>query len=102
MHRLLKNDISHHEYALFTQALVNEWPQATAPAWAQREEGSQERDAQTRVRIDAFVKNDLVLRVLFTLLVKKKLTNRFQASGEKLKHYCEELYNTQRTLGGVP
>ena len=30
VHRLLKNDIPHHEYALFTQALANEWPQARA------------------------------------------------------------------------
>jgi hypothetical protein len=225
VHRLLKNNISHHEYALFTQALGNEWPQAITPAWAQREEGSQEydvgrinygyarlaplrqlvpeprvedfsipgvtvplfsyeqevhaplslvfevasdlptrlqwmqgakevqmlnhqlnrigtkhrcvidknspvmvtsgstraadsitlietdekktvctvctirqeREAHTRVRIDGFVKNELVPRILFTLLFKKKLTNRFRASGEKLKHYCEELYNSQRT-----
>lgn len=225
VHRLLKNNISHHEYALFTQALVNEWPQAITPAWARREEGSQEydvgrinygyvplvplrqlvpeprvedfsipgvtvqifsfeqevhaplnlvfgvaselptrlhwmhgakdvemlnhqvnrlgtkhrcivdknspvmftsgstraadtitftetdekktmcsvytfrqeREAQTRLRIDGFVKDDLVLRILFTLLFKKKLTNWFQVSGENLKHYCEELYNTQRT-----
>ena len=43
-HRLLKNDISHHEYALFTQALANEWPQASAPSWAEQEQGSQEYD----------------------------------------------------------
>jgi hypothetical protein len=223
VHRLLKNNISHHEYALFTQALVNEWPQAITPTWAQREEGSQEydvgrinygyvplgplrqlvpeprvedfsipgvtvpvfssehevnaplslvfevasdlptrlhwmlgakdvemlnhqlnrlgtkhrcvvdknspvmvtsgstraadtitltetdekkkmcsvytlrqeREGQTRVKIDGFIKNDLVLRILFTLLLKKKLTNWFQRSGENLKHYCEKLYNTQ-------
>ena len=225
VHRLLKNDISHHEYALFTQALAHEWPQAITPAWGQREEGSQEYDvgrinygyvslaplqqlvpeprvedysipgatvpvfsceqeiraplslvfevasdlptrlqwmqgaknvemlnhhlnllgtkhrcvvdknspvmvtsgstraadtitltetderktvctvctirqegeAHTRVRIDGFVKDDLVLRTLFALLFKRKLANRFQASGEKLKHYCEELYDRQRT-----
>ena len=44
VHRLLKNDIAHHEYALFTQALAHEWPQAITPAWGQREEGSQEYD----------------------------------------------------------
>ena len=57
----------------------------------------QEREAHTRLRIDGFVKNDLVPRILFTLLFKKKLTNRFQASGAKLKHYCENLYNARRT-----
>jgi len=225
VHRLLKNDIPHHEYALFTQTLVNEWPVAISPAWAEREESSQEYDVgrinysyvplvqlrqlvpeprvedfripgvtvqvfsfeqevhaplslvfetasdlparlqwmqgakevemlnhqvnrlgtkhrcivdknspvmvtsgstraadtitlietdekktvctvytfrqesetQTRVRIDGFVKDNLVLRILFTLLFKKKLRNMFQASGEKLKHYCEKLYNEQRT-----
>jgi hypothetical protein len=225
VHRLLKNDISHHEYALFTQALISEWPQAITPAWAQREEGSQDYDvghitygyvplaplrdlvpeprvedfsipgmtvhvfsceqvvqapmnliyevasdlptrlqwmqgakdvemlnhqlnrlgtkhrclvdknspimvtsgstraadtitltetddkktmcsvytlrreseAQTHVRIDGFLKNNLVLRILFTLLLKKKLTNWFQTSGENLKHLCQEIYNTQRT-----
>jgi len=56
----------------------------------------QEREAHTRVRIDGFVKNDLVPRILFTLLFKKKLTNMFHASGENLKRYCEELHNTQR------
>jgi hypothetical protein len=55
-----------------------------------------ESGTQTRLRIDGFVKDDLVWRILFTLLLKKKLTNWFQASGEKLKHYCEELYTTQR------
>jgi hypothetical protein len=223
VHRLLKNDIPHHEYALFTQALTHEWPQAITPAWGQREEGSQEYDvgrinyghvslgplrklvpeprvedfsipgakvlafsceqevraplslvfevasdlparlqwmegaksvemlnddfnrvgtkhrciidknspvmvttgstraadtitltetdekktvctvctmrqeddAHTRVRIDGFVKDNLVLRTLFTLLMKRKLTNRFQASSENLKRYCEELYSRQ-------
>jgi hypothetical protein len=225
VHRLLKNDISHHEYALFTQPLENEWAPAITPTWAEREEGSQEydvgridygyvalaslrqlipeprvedfsipdakvplfscehevhapmslvfdvaidlparlhwmqgaievqmlnhqlnrvgtkhrcvvdknspvmvtsgstraadtitlietdetktvctvctirqeREGHTRVRIDGFVKNALVPRILFTLLLKKKLTNLFRASSENLKHYCEELYNTQRT-----
>jgi hypothetical protein len=225
VHRLLKNDVSHHEYALFTQALLNEWPQAIMPTWAQRQEGSQEydvgritygyvplvplrqlvpephiedfsipgmkvqvfsceqevhaplsvvfevlsdlptrlqwmqgakkvemlnhnfnrlgtkhrcivdknspamvtsssarandtitltetdekktmctvytlrqeREAQTRVRVDGFVKDALVLRILFTLLLKKKINNLFRASSKNLKHYCEGLYNTQRT-----
>lgn len=224
VHRLLKNDIPLHEYALFTEALAHQWPQVITPAWAQREEGSQEYDvggisygyvslvplrqlipeprvedfsipgakvhvfsseqevraplslvfevatdlprrlqwmqgakdvemlnhhlnrlstkhrcvidsnspvmvtsgstraadtitltetdekktvctvctirkegeARTRVQIDGFVKDDLILKTLFTLLLKRKLANRFQASGEKLKHYCEELYNRQR------
>jgi hypothetical protein len=57
----------------------------------------QEQEARTRVRIDGFVKDNLVLRALFALLFKRKLTERFQVSTEKLKHYCEELYNRQRT-----
>jgi Protein of unknown function (DUF2652) len=44
VHRLLKNEISHHEYALFTEALAQEWPRTIAPDWAQPEEGSQEYD----------------------------------------------------------
>jgi hypothetical protein len=225
VHRLLKNDISHHEYALFTQALFNEWPKPITPAWAQGQEGSQEydvgritysyvplmslrqlvpephvedfsipgvtvqvfsceqevhaplsmvfeilsdlptrlqwmqgakkvemfnhqfnrlgtkhrcivdknspvmvtssstrtadtitftetdekktmcsvytlrqeREAQTRVRVDCFLKDSLVLRILFALLLKKKINNLFRASSKNLKHYCEELFNTQRT-----
>jgi hypothetical protein len=225
VHRLLKNDIPHHEYALFTQALGDEWPQAATPAWAQREEGSQtydvgrvnfgyvplvplrrlvpeprvedfslpgvtvqlfscehqvlaplglvfevasdlptrlqwihgakhlemqnqhlnrlgtkhrcvvdkhspvvitsgttrdadsitltetddkktvcvvyafrrEGERQTCVRVDGFVRDALILRTLFKLFFKKKLTQQFQASGEKLKQYCEELYEAQRT-----
>lgn len=225
VHRLLKNDIPHHEYALFTQALGDAWPQAATPAWAQREAGSQaydvgrvnygyvplvplrrlvpeprvedfsipgvtvqlfscehvvqaplglvfevvsdlptrlhwvqgakdvemrqqhlnrlgtkhrcvvdkhspvvvtsgitraadtitltetdekktvcvvytfrqEGEAQTCVRMDGFVRDAWVLRTLFTLFFKKKLTQRFQTSGEKLKQYCEELYKAQRT-----
>jgi len=129
VHRLLKNDIAHHEYALFTQALVNEWPQASTSPWAQPEESALEYDvgrinccyvplAPLRQRVpephvedfsipgvtvplfscehEVHAPLSLVLRVLFTLLFKKKLTNRFQASGEKLKHYCEALYNSQR------
>ena len=221
VHRLLKNDISHHEYALFTQALMQGWPQTITPTWGPRAESSQEYDvgridyayvslvplreqipeprvedlgipgakvqvfsseqevsaplslvfevasdlpkrlqwmqgakdvqmlndqvnrvgtkhrciidknspvmvttgssrandtitltetdekktvctvctirqegdARTHVRIDGYVKDNLVLRTMFALLMKRKLANRFQASGEKLKHYCEELYN---------
>ncbi len=44
VHRLLKNDIAHHEYALFTEALSQEWQQSVTPTWGQREEGSQEYD----------------------------------------------------------
>lgn len=44
VHRLLKNDIEHHEYALFTHALINSWSQTAPPAWAQREQGSSEYD----------------------------------------------------------
>jgi hypothetical protein len=225
VHRLLKNNISHHEYALFTQPMENEWAPAIMPTWAEREEGAQEydvgrinygyvalaplrqlvseprvedfsipgvtvqvfsfeqevhspmnlvfevasdlparlhwmqgaqkvemlnhnfnrlgtkhrcivdknspvmvtsgstrdadtitlvetdekktmcsvytfrqeREAKTRLRVDGFVKDNLVLRMLFALLLKKKLAKWFQVSGENLKHYCEKLYNTQRT-----
>lgn len=39
-HRLLKNDIAHHEYVLFTRPLADSWaPDAAAP-WALRESGS--------------------------------------------------------------
>ncbi len=224
VHRLLKNDIAHHEYALFTQTLEKEWPQGTTPSWAKREEGIQEYDVgkivygyvplallhelvpepraedfsipgvtvpafscehrvhaplnlvfevatdlpkrlhwmqgakkvemlndqvnrlgtkhrcivdknspvmvtsgssrdnnaitltetdekktmcsvytfrdegegKTHLRIDGFVKNNPVLRILFSLLLKKKLTNWFRASGENLKRYCEEKYKTQQ------
>ena len=46
VHRLLKNDIPHHEYALFTRALANAWPASSsaAPDWSQCEQGSQEYD----------------------------------------------------------
>jgi hypothetical protein len=225
VHRLLKNDVPHHEYALFTQALAHEWPKASMPAWGRREEGTQEydvgrmnygyvslvplrqlvpeprvedfsipgakvhvfsceqevhapltlvfevasdlparvqwlqgakdvkmlnhhlnrlgtkhrcvvdkestimvtsgstraadtitltetdetksvctvctmrqeREALTHVRIDGFVKDDLVLRALFTLWFKRILRNRWQASSEKLKRYCEKLYCRQPT-----
>ena len=224
VHRLLKNDIAHHEYALFTQALTNEWPEVATPPWARRQEGSQEYDVgainygyvplaplrklvpeprvedfsipgmtvpvfscehevhapmnlvfgvashlparlhwmqgarevkmlnhdlnrigtkhrcivdknspvmvtngstrgadtitlsetdekknmcsvytfrqegngQTRLTIDGFVKDSLVFRILFALLLKKKLTKWFHASGENLKHYCEDLHKTQQ------
>jgi hypothetical protein len=224
-HRLLKNDISEHEYALFTQALAQKWPQGVTAAWAQRKDGSQEYDVgkvhyayvslaplresippprvedfsipgakvhvfsseqrvrapldlvfevasdlpkrlqwiagakdvellndqvnrvgtkhrcivdknnpimvttaatrtgdtitltetdekksvctvctirqegeeQTHVRIDGFIKDNIVLKLLFTLLLRRKFGQRFQSSNEKLKFYCEELYNKQRT-----
>jgi hypothetical protein len=55
-----------------------------------------EGEAQTHVRIDGFIKDNIVLKILFTLLLKKKLGQRFQASNEKLKFYCEQLYDQQR------
>ncbi|MFC2085656.1 DUF2652 domain-containing protein [Bacteroidota bacterium] len=225
VHRLLKNDIPHHENALFSQALEDEWPEGSAPEWAQREDGVQEYDVgtisfghvslkplrelvpeasvedfsipgvsvpvfsserrvsapmelvfdvatdlparlnwmlgakdvellnhqvdrvgtkhrcivdenspvmvtsgssrddgvitlsetdekrtmcsvytfqkegedQTLLRIDGFVKNNLILRIMFSLLLKKKLTQWFQISGDRLKEYCEEPYGTQRS-----
>lgn len=220
VHRLLKNDIAHDEYALFTRALTKGWPSPVAPAWAPREEGAQDYDvgrmsygyvplaplrqivpepcaedfgipgamvkvfsfeqqiqapmdlvfgaatdlparlqwmagtkdvemlnhrfnrvgtkhrcvvgknspvmvtsgkqhtadtigfsetdedktmcavftlrresyAQTRVRIDGFLRDDIVPRPLFAMLLKRKVTNQFRASSEKLKHYCEGLH----------
>lgn len=44
VHRLLKNDISHNEYALFTKSLVNDWQNVILPQWAQKNEGSMEYD----------------------------------------------------------
>ena len=44
VHRLLKNDISHHEYVLFTNSLTNEWTQSVTASWAQQEEGTMEYD----------------------------------------------------------
>jgi len=44
VHRLLKNDILHHEYALFTQALINKWENENTPDWVQKLEGQQEYD----------------------------------------------------------
>jgi len=47
VHRLLKNDISHHEYALFTQALNNNWDNENTPGWVQKMEGQNEYDVGT-------------------------------------------------------
>ena len=47
VHRLLKNDISHHEYVLFTNMLTDKWQPPTLPQWAHREEGSQQYDVGT-------------------------------------------------------
>ncbi len=221
VHRLLKNGISHHEYALFTEALVKRWSPAIMPVWAQREDAAEDYDVgsvhygyvalaplrqlvpepraedfsipgatvrvfsfeqeinaplnlvfevasdlparlqwmegaqdvellnhhlnrlgtkhrcvidktspimvtsggtrahdtiaftetdekknmctvftlrqhhkgQTHVTIDGFLKDNLILRILFALLLKKKLTNLFRDSGAKLKQYCEKLHN---------
>ncbi len=41
---LLKNDISLHEYALFTQALINNWENESTPDWVQKLEGQNEYD----------------------------------------------------------
>lgn len=225
VHRLLKNDISHHEYALYTQALANEWPPSISPEWAPPAQGfqdydvgrieygyvplaplrtlvlepraqdfsipgvkvlafsceqevqapldlvfdvasnlparlhwmqgakeiqmlnhqlnrlgtkhrcvvdanspvmvttesthtsntitltetdekrmmcsvytlRQEDDNRTYVRVDGFIKDSLVLRILFRLMLKKKLTQFFQASADNLKRYCEQLRSGQTT-----
>ncbi len=224
VHRLLKNGIAHNEYALFTQALMNEWPQRLPPIWAEREEGTQEYDvgritfgyvplqplrqhvpepqaedfsiagatvpvfssehairapmnlvfdvasdlpkrlhwmqgarkvellnhdlnrlgtrhrcivdknspvmvtsgntqdggtvtltetdekktmcsvytfrevgdAQTHMRIDGFIKSNPIMKMLFALLLRKKLATWFQASGTNLKNYCEQLHDARR------
>lgn len=47
-HRLLKNDIRHHEYAMFTSPLVkacSNWVEVPAVAWADVEHGEQEYDS---------------------------------------------------------
>lgn len=47
-HRLLKNDITHHEYSLFTSPLVNacsNWVEVPAVAWAAVEHSEQEYDS---------------------------------------------------------
>jgi hypothetical protein len=44
VHRLLKNDISHHEYALYTQALTSKWKKIDSPDWIEKQEGRQEYD----------------------------------------------------------
>lgn len=44
VHRLLKNGIPHHEYALFTRALGDAWAPGAAPGWALPESGSDEYD----------------------------------------------------------
>lgn len=224
VHRLLKNDISHHEYALFTQPLLKEWEPAFIPDWAKQQEGSQEYDVgridfnfvalepllkfvqepgvedfsipgatvpvfsfeheikaplnfvfdvlsdlharlkwmegaqkvemysndlnrigtkhrcivdksspvmvtsqskrsagtitfsetdvkktmcsvytlklisetQTQLRVDGFLKNTLGLKILFALLLKKKVSNLFRVSSKNLKHYCEDSYSRQQ------
>lgn len=47
VHRLLKNDISHHEYVLFTNMLTDNWKPPSLPQWAHKEEGFQQYDVGT-------------------------------------------------------
>jgi hypothetical protein len=47
-------------------------------------------EGQTQVRVDGFLKDVLILKILFTLLLKKKVTGLFNASIRNLKYYCEE------------
>ena len=224
VHRLLKNDISHHEYVLFTKTLTDKWKPPTLPQWANREESSQQYDVgiinynyaqlsplkqfvpepaveefsipgikypvfyieenincsieqvfsvltdlpnrmkwmhgaqkiellndepnhigthhrcvvdknspvmvtsgfkkesevitftetdkdkkmcsvytlrklssdKTTLRVDGFIKDNLILKVMFNLFLKKKVRYVFQASMKNLKRYCEELYNNQQ------
>lgn len=44
VHRLLKNGIPHHEYALFTEGLTKQWPDEAAPEWAPCDQGCEEYD----------------------------------------------------------
>lgn len=224
IHRLLKNDISHHEYVLFTDSLINDWKNLTLPKWAKNSQGRMEYDvgiinynyvplaslkqlvpepeaedfsipgvklpvfsfeeeincsmdlifnvlsdhslrlkwmqgskeivyfgdqlnrvgtkhrcivdkdspvmvtsefsrnsdkiifaetdvnkkicsvytlrkkneSQTVLRVDGFIKNDLLLRVMFNLLLKKKIITFFDASIKNLKRYCEDSYTKQK------
>lgn len=50
----------------------------------------------TRMRVDGFIRNDIMLKIIFALLLKKKLHAFFKASSENLKRYCEALYSEQR------
>jgi hypothetical protein len=224
IHRLLKNDISHHEYVLFTDSLINDWQNLVLPHWAKKSEGRMEYDvgiinynyvqlsplkqlipepeaedfsipgiklpvfnfveeincsldllfdvlsdhslrlqwmqgakeivyfghqlnhvgtkhrcviskdspvmvtsefsrdldkitfaetdenkkmcsvytlskkneSQTDLRVDGFIKNDFLLKMIFKLLLKKKISTLFQASIKNLKIYCEDLYIKQQ------
>jgi Protein of unknown function (DUF2652) len=44
VHRLLKNDISNHEYALYTDTVGSNWEKSNLPDWVQKLEGQQEYD----------------------------------------------------------
>lgn len=47
VHRLLKNDIPHHEYALVTSGLTGEWTNGGMPDWGSSVRGIQEYDIGT-------------------------------------------------------
>ena len=51
-----------------------------------------EGGTQTRVRIDGLIRNALLPRILFALVLKKKLATLFGKSLDKLSHYCEQQY----------
>ncbi len=47
VHRLLKNDIPHHEYILVTTGLTDNWPDGAMPEWGMTQPGIQDYDIGT-------------------------------------------------------
>lgn len=55
-----------------------------------------ESSSQTRVRVDFLVRNALFPRILFALVLRRKLAATFRKSLEKLSRYCEKRYQLAR------
>ncbi len=51
-----------------------------------------EGEAATRMRVDFLIRDSLPVRVLFALLLRRKLSRQFRVSLENLASYCRELY----------
>lgn len=49
-------------------------------------------DTRTRLRVEAFIKDSLMLKILFALLLKRKLQGWFSASAANLKQQCEAMF----------
>ncbi|MGR8919284.1 MAG: DUF2652 domain-containing protein [Gammaproteobacteria bacterium] len=56
---------------------------------------TREGDARTRLRIVGYLKDRLLLRVLFAVLMKRKLVAWFSDSSANLKQFCEVLHHRQ-------